>query len=266
MNTPSLQDFETQFKQHPISTLKDCSSQDYQESTYTMLCYRANDIKSFQYMPYSNIENQSKLEFLNSLIVHSTISEVVTWALYEVELFEISELITQKKMLINWSYQIENWWHCDQLSSIYNKVLSSKRIFFKDLLAMSNFSSLWQRRLSLTSLYYYAKQCSNPLPLDMTLPLVEKLLLDEEYYVQKGVGWTLREMSQIDYDKTLDFLKIHTKHLSSASFSAAIEKLNAEDKLYIKELRKTQNSNPHEFQAHESHEINYHHLKHHNRN
>ena len=130
---------------------------------------------------------------------------------------------------------------------------------------MNKFSSLWQRRLSITSLYYYAKQCKNPIDVKLALPLVEHLLLDDEYYVQKGVGWTLREMSQIDYKKTLEFMKIHVKHIAPAGFSASIEKLNEEDKQYIKDLRKKEKSNPYEFEAHEENTIKSHYLKHHER-
>ncbi|MFT4244246.1 MAG: DNA alkylation repair protein [Candidatus Woesearchaeota archaeon] len=258
----SLEHFEEEFKSITTTSLKDCSSKDYQQTRYVLLCYRAQDIKSFVYEPYLELNDISKIEFLNSIILHSQISEIVTWALYEVDKINIEILIQQKKILLNWANSIENWWHSDQLSSIYNKILSNNRIFFKDLRQFNNFSSPWHRRLSITSLYYYAKSCKDPLPLEMTLPLVEKLLVDENYYVQKGIGWTLREMSQINYNQTLEFLKIHTKHIAPAGFSAALEKINEKDKEYIKQLRKKENSNPHEFEAHHSPlTIKYHKLK-----
>jgi 3-methyladenine DNA glycosylase AlkD len=265
MSTPSLQDFEIKFKDNPVSSLKDCSTSDYQESSYTILGYRAHDIKSFQYPPYNQLPSQAQFEFLNTLIIHSQISEVVTWALYKVEECDSNELINNKRMLINWSYTIGNWWHCDQLSSIYNTLLSSHKIFFKDLQSLNTFSSAWQRRLSITSLYYYAKLCKNPIPLKMAIPLVEKLLLDTNYYVQKGIGWTLREMSQIDYNETLTFMRIHAKHIPTAGFSASIEKLHSNHKNELKQLRKKEESNPYEFRAHEDESIQYHHLKHHHR-
>lgn len=258
----SLKDFETQFTSLNPKSLKDCSSADYQNTKYKVLCYRAEDIKGFSYTPFDELPENSKLEFLNSIILHSSISESLIWALYKAEKLDIDTLISNKKMLLNWSYMIENWWHSDQLSSIYNKILDNNRVFFKDLQAMSNFSSPWQRRLSMTSLYYYAKNCKNPLPVEMTLPLIEKHLHDEEYYVQKGVGWTLREMSQINYKQTLEFLKVHAKHIAPAGFSAALEKIDAKDKEYIKQLRKKDSSNPHEFEAHHSNTIKSHHIKH----
>lgn len=248
----SLEHFEEEFKSITTTSLKDCSSKDYQQTRYVLLCYRAEDIKSFVYEPYLQLNSISKIEFLNSIILYSKISESVIWALYEVDKLDIELLIQQKKILLNWSYIIENWWHSDQLSSIYNKILSNNRIFFKDLQQFNDFSSPWHRRLSITSLYYYAKSCKNPLPLEMTFPMVEKLLFDEDYYVQKGIGWTLREMSQINYNQTLEFLKIHAKHIAPAGFSATLEKITQKDKEYIKQLRKKENSNPHEFEAHHS--------------
>lgn len=246
----SLFDFEEKFKSITIISLKDCSSKDYKESRYTILGYRADDIKSFIYKPYLELETKSKIEFLNSIILYSKISESVSWALYKLEEFNIEELIQNKNILLNWANIIENWWHCDQLSSIYNQILDNHRLFFKELQSFNSFSYPWHRRLSVTSLYYYAKNCKKPLPLEMTLPLIERLLSDEHYYVQKAVGWTLREMSQINYEHTLKFLKIHAKHIAPAGFSTALEKIKEKDKTYIKELRKKDNSNPHEFEAH----------------
>jgi 3-methyladenine DNA glycosylase AlkD len=71
------------------------------------------------------------------------------------------------------------------------------------------------------------------------LPLVEKLLDDEHYFVQKGVGWTLRELSVIYHDVTWQFLIKHHTRISGAAFTAAAEKLSPAKKEKLKDLRKT---------------------------
>lgn len=257
----TLQEFESAFKNHSNYKTKKCSTKDYKSSKYKILSYRNSEIQSFKSEEYDLLDNREKLEFLNHIILYSSISECVSWAFYKTQDLPTQELISNKRLIFNWSYTIENWWHCDHLSSIYNSILSKDRLFYKELQAMNKFSSLWQRRLSITSLYYYAKVCVNPIDIKLALPLVEHLLLDEEYYVQKGIGWTLREMSLIDYQITLDFMKLHAKHIPSTGFSTSIEKLANKDKEELKHIRKQNSSNPHEFKGHSDNTINHHPLK-----
>ena len=61
---------------------------------------------------------------------------------------------------------------------------------------------------------------------------------DKEYYVQKGIGWALREASNVYYDYTLDFIMQHIKEIKPAAYSAAIEKLQPNHLEQVKVLRK----------------------------
>lgn len=256
--------FEVKFKQMKYSgPLKDLTSKDYKESSLKFLGYRANDIKSFQYEYYSTLNDiEQKVSFLELLFKQSKYSEIKSWALYEFDKFNIEDLIIFKPILISLADYVENWWHCDQLCLLYFKLLQQHKLFFSTIQHFSKFSSLWHRRLALTSIYYYAKQNhSNPIPFEMGISIVESLLKDDEYYVQKAIGWTLKEMSELYYDKTLEFLKIHIKHIPPAGYSASLEKLKEEDKLELQKIRKRGISNKYEFHAHEDREINEFELK-----
>ena len=57
--------------------------------------------------------------------------------------------------------------------------------------------------------------------------LVEPLLGDKEYYVQKGVGCALREMHTVYPKETMPFLQKHIKKISAIAFTIAIEKMTA---------------------------------------
>ena len=59
----------------------------------------------------------------------------------------------------------------------------------------------------------------------------------EHYYVQKGVGWTLREIGNVYPDEALAFLEANIGQLSAAAFTAATEKLSPAKKNRIKKLR-----------------------------
>ena len=105
----SLQRFETLFRNHPTSSLKDCSSSDYANSCYELLCYRSSDIQSFNFNEFNILDDKEKIEFLNYIILNSSISECVTWVLFQAQKISAEELISNKKILLNWSYIIENW-------------------------------------------------------------------------------------------------------------------------------------------------------------
>jgi 3-methyladenine DNA glycosylase AlkD len=64
------------------------------------------------------------------------------------------------------------------------------------------------------------------------------LLKDKEYYVQKEVGWTLREMHTVYPALTLPFLHKHIKNISAIAFTIVIEKMDEKTKKTLKTLRK----------------------------
>ena len=82
---------------------------------------------------------------------------------------------TDWRTLKTWSMRIDNWAHSDTLSEIYSRLLESHR---KDILpelkVWNTNAHPWKRRLSLTSLYYYANSRKKTLPVSVVLPLVKK--------------------------------------------------------------------------------------------
>ena len=61
------------------------------------------------------------------------------------------------------------------------------------------------------------------------MSLVENLLLDTDYYVQKAVGWVLHECSAIYPAQTLDFLTKQANKISAIAFTTAIKKLSIQE-------------------------------------
>lgn len=70
------------------------------------------------------------------------------------------------------------------------------------------------------------------------IDMIESLLDDSDYYVQKGVGWALRELWQLDMKTTTKFLNKNIARISPIAFTAAIEKIPIEEKEVLKKLRK----------------------------
>lgn len=155
--------------------------------------------------------------------------------------YDSAQKIILKKhwsLLKKWSSRIDNWAHSDTLSGIYARILEDepKRVY-ATLAGWNRSKNPWLRRLSLVSLLYYAPQRKKVLPLKQILPLIQAQLDDEHYYVQKGVGWTLREVGRVYPKETYAFLEKNILKLSSVAFGAATERITPHQKQRLKKMR-----------------------------
>ncbi len=175
----------------------------------------------------------------------SPIFEVKAQALLYYQ-YRIKNLSPAKKfwpILSSWSEEIENWEHSDRLSHIHSSLLEQDFYLVYPTLAKWNCSEhSWQRRLSVVNLLYYSSLRKSYPPAKAILTLVEALLLDQEYYVQKGVGWTLREAGNVFPEEAENFINKHLHSLSSIAFTTAIEKIDKKQKEEWKNLRKAERS------------------------
>ena len=136
--------------------------------------------------------------------------------------------------------RVENWAHSDGLSSLLSAALEERQRERLPLLKKWNrdVKRPWYRRQSIVSLHYYSRSRQKPLASKVTLPMVQALLKDEHFYVQRGVGWTLRECYNVDPAATTTFVRKHVTNLSAIAFSAATEKMPAALKSELKTKRK----------------------------
>lgn len=96
----------------------------------------------------------------------------------------------------------------------------------------------WKRRQSVVGLLEYASKRKKVLPFEKLISFVDALLGDEEHYVQKGVGWTLREIYNVYPEETVKYLKKKVLQISPKAYSAATEKLSKAMKEELKEQRR----------------------------
>jgi 3-methyladenine DNA glycosylase AlkD len=140
---------------------------------------------------------------------------------------------------IGWQESTENWSHCDGLAKIYTKALERYPNEVYDVLTEWNKSSnLWKRRQSVVSLLYFSRTKKIWLPFEKITNLVTPLLSDTEYYVQKGLGWTLKELYCIYPEQAFAYARENIQHLRPIAFTIVIEKMPPSEKLILKELRK----------------------------
>lgn len=170
----------------------------------------------------------------------------------ETQLFEVrsccleylSEQNKKESIIPYWSLiknlvkTVDNWAHSDSLSSLIASLHEEKpELVYPILLKWNNSKNPWEVRQSMVGLLYYSSFRKEVPKLNKMLPLVRKHLDHSDYYVQKAVGWSLREIGNVYPRETYKFLEANIKNLSTYAFSAACEKISAEDKLRLKKIR-----------------------------
>jgi 3-methyladenine DNA glycosylase AlkD len=101
------------------------------------------------------------------------------------------------------------------------------------LLELSRSQSLWERRISIVSTWFFIRKND----LEWTFLLADLLKNDSHDLIHKASGWMLREAGKKDLNQLLDFLNIHAKRLPRTMLRYAIEKLPKEQqKFYLKNI------------------------------
>lgn len=139
----------------------------------------------------------------------------------------------------SWATQVDNWAHSDGLSSIYSRLLEKEHeLIYTQYKLWNTSSNPWERRQSIVGLLYYSSIKKANMSFEKLQQMVSGLITDENYFVQKGVGWTLREIGNIYPAETLAYLNEQITAIRPPAFTAAIEKLDAANKDRLKQLRK----------------------------
>jgi 3-methyladenine DNA glycosylase AlkD len=101
------------------------------------------------------------------------------------------------KITSKWVKRIDNWAHSDLLSKFFSHWLVKKPdMVYPQLQKWNRSKNPWERRQSLVSLVGYVKKKDEFLPVEKLLVLITPLLKDPDYFVQKGLGWALRETGE----------------------------------------------------------------------
>ncbi len=96
----------------------------------------------------------------------------------------------------------------------------------------------WKRRQSVVSLLYYSRLRKTTPEFKKMIKMVEALPGDKEYYLQKGGGWTLKEIYNLHSRPTLDFIEKNVNLISTAAWQASTEKLPRNVKDWLLKQRK----------------------------
>lgn len=216
------------------------------ESSYNYCGLSVPQIRSiykntpFSFRQNSQTDKIQELKTWDYIWMKSQVFEVVSLSLLHMtDGIKKGELLAQHLPVVEkWAHRIDNWAHSDSLSSIYVRILEADRKKMLPILEKwSDSDNPWLRRQSIVSLLYYSSARREVLPFTKLIKMVKKQMDDEHYYVQKGVGWTLREIGNVYPEETFAFLEENIGRVSAAAFTAATEKLSHAKKNHIKKLR-----------------------------
>jgi 3-methyladenine DNA glycosylase AlkD len=158
---------------------------------------------------------------------------------------------TNHRILLNklasWIYEVDNWAHSDALSSLLASLFDfALQERDKELISIhleirkkwNRSPNCWLRRQSIVSLLNYTRLRKKTLPFKKLIQFIDPLLTDDAFYVQRAVGWTLRETHNLYSEKTFSYIEANVYKISSIAFSAATEKIAATQKKKLLILRK----------------------------
>lgn len=183
------------------------------------------------------------LEIWDYIWKNSAYMEVMNQALYFYQHRELNK--AEVTSIRGWTARCTCWEHSDDLTKIYADVVESNPGWMLPTLKKWNRSgNSWQRRKSMTSLIEYAAKRKHFLPFRELITFIEPLLDDDEYYVQKGLGWTLREIGNAYPGETSVFMEKHAARLSPLAWTGATRKLSKAEKQKLKRLRAARRTNP----------------------
>jgi len=192
------------------------------------------------YSELNQLPFDEQLELVSALFKQSNILEIKNQCIIFLDQNKKKKLKPEHwSLLKEWVKYVDNWAHSDGLSSVYSILLQNHlNIIYPQLQQWNKSKNPWERRQSLVCLFYYSRTRKQFLSFEQSIELITNLMDDKEYYVQKGLGWALREASNVYYEYTFDFIQQHIKQIKPTAYSAAIEKLLPQHKEIVKGMRK----------------------------
>jgi 3-methyladenine DNA glycosylase AlkD len=210
------------------------------EKGFKRLDLRVPVIRAMVKTGYDFHRDLSRSEILKAwhfIFSHTDIFEVASQCIYYYQHKSLNR--AEFNTVVKWIERCDCWEHSDDFSKIYAKVFEENPDWVMPWYKKWNqHKNSWKRRQSIVGLLEYAQKRKQVQSYTVLIEFIRPLLDDDEYYVQKGVGWTLREIYNLYPDKTLRFLYDNLARIDPLAYSAATEKLDKPTKAAMNKQRK----------------------------
>jgi len=193
---------------------------------------------------FSTLSLEQQLPLWDAIWKSTDVYEVLSQCIYFIEKNWLKlDAIEVWTTVRSWVEKIDNWAHSDGLSDIYAHLMEKMpEEIYSQYQQWNKSENPWERRQSLVGMLLYSKKRKTLLPATKLLDMVEPLIADKDYFVQKGLGWALREIGNVYPDETIAFLSKNCTILHPVAFATSIEKINPELKTLLKLQRKQKRS------------------------
>lgn len=190
---------------------------------------------------FSNLDFKKQLDIWDYIYVNTDDFRTEMFCLYFLE-YHIKNrdyMLSSWPIIRLWQDKIIRWETCDQIAKVYGQLVEYDASLILPTYKEWNTSpNLWHRRQSIVGLLYYASSRKHYLPFETIVNLVEPLLGDKTHYVQRGVGWTLKELGKAYPEEQEKFVFKNASKLSSIAYSAGTEKWTTTKREKLKEIRR----------------------------
>ncbi len=210
------------FLGHPVPVIRSQILKVYSESFLKIL-----DLKS--------LADREFFDIWHRIWKESDIFEIKSIALYELTSKRLKSFrYKYPEKFFQLANQVDNWAHSDELSGVIADIVENDFSHFDQLVKWNKSANPWLRRQSVVGIYFYARFRKKFVPPEQALELIHSLLDDRHFYVQRAVGWALREVDRVNPDLQRSFVRENVRRIAPAGWFAASE-------LYSKSLRSQMN-------------------------
>lgn len=170
---------------------------------------------------------------------HSKSFEALLICHYYVRSLPFSIRKENRELILDWLGRVDNWALSDELSSTFSEFLEDDPSLLKRYEKWNRSKNSWERRQSIVGMLFYVRfRKTKFLKWNQIRKLIEPLLNDEDYYVQKGVGWTLREAYTWYPEPVFDYIVNTCTRIHPVAWYATTERMSEKEKRILKAKRK----------------------------
>jgi 3-methyladenine DNA glycosylase AlkD len=182
---------------------------------------------------YKNLDMHEMYDLFDELW-NSGVHEEKSMAIYILQQYRKKFNLETWKFLRQRLDKAKTWDHIDYLATdVLAEILLNNLFLMSEIKEMANSGNFWERRTAIESTMKLIRKNK----IDLTLRLAEKLVYDNNIYVQKGAGWMLREAGKKDRLAVREFILMHID-MKPTAFSYATEKMKE-----LREIKKQKKKN-----------------------
>lgn len=183
--------------------------------------------------------DKNELEIFNYIWKNSQSHETLIVCLYYLKSLSFSVRRENRDLILSWLARVDNWALSDEMSGLFSEFLEDDLELLSVYRKWNKSKNAWERRQSLVGLLFYSRfRKRKHLTWPQIKSFLDPVLNDNDYYVQKGVGWTLREAYHWYPEAVYAYIKTNAHIIDPAAWYACTEKMSIKEKNKLKPIRR----------------------------